>query len=48
VNWIELSPRKHQWSATSYPIAKGNKRELGAAIGSKNDCVRALTKHFAS
>jgi serine/threonine protein kinase len=48
VSWIEHSPKKHEWSAVSYPIGKGNKRNLGNAIGNKTDCVRGLTKHFAS
>lgn len=47
VKWVEHSSRKHEWSATSYPIGAGNKRNLGHAIGSKTDCIRALTKHFS-
>ncbi|SEI03428.1 serine/threonine-protein kinase [Tardiphaga sp. OK245] len=48
VKWTEHSSKKHEWSATSYPLADGNKRNLGAAIGSKSDCLRALTNFFAS
>lgn len=46
VNWLTHSAQKHEWSATSYPLGKGNRRDLGHAVGSKNDCVRALNKHF--
>ncbi|MDR6662359.1 serine/threonine-protein kinase [Tardiphaga sp. 172_B4_N1_3] len=48
VEWTEHSSRKHEWSANSFPRKKGNKRAIGAAISSKEDCVRALNKFFAS
>jgi len=48
VAWTEHSPKKHEWSANSFPAAAGRKRSLGAAIGSKGDCVRALNKFFSS
>jgi eukaryotic-like serine/threonine-protein kinase len=48
VAWTEHSSRKHEWSASSFPIGDGRKRLLGAAVGSKADCLRALTRFFAS
>jgi eukaryotic-like serine/threonine-protein kinase len=48
VQWLEHSPNKHEWSAASYPIGYGNKRNLGNATSGKKDCIRALEKFFST
>jgi serine/threonine-protein kinase len=47
VQWIEHSSRKHEWSATSFPLGRGNKRNLAQGAGSKDECIRALKEHLS-